>query len=95
MKRFFDLMLAILRVINAVVLSKGPQSEQTIRQARGFLSDVRPSMVGIFKRHAKIGKGRGEEVEDLGDLVDNFTVLVSAVGFLEVRPLHSWFCGCS
>jgi nuclear pore complex protein Nup205 len=85
LKRFFDLMLAVLRVINAVVLSKGPQSEQVSRQAREFLSDVRSSVVGIFKRHAKIGLGRAEDGEDLTDLVDNFTILISAVDFLEVR----------
>ncbi len=89
LKRFFDLVLAVLRVINAVVLSKGPQSEYPLRQARDFLGDVRSSVVGIFKRHAKIGIGRADETEDLTDLVDNFTVLVSAVDFLEVRRLQS------
>lgn len=93
LKSFFDLMLAVLRVINAVVLSKGPQSEQTLRQARDFLRDVRPSVVGVFKRNAKIGTGKMDTGDDLTDLVDNFTVLISAAGFLEVRDLSPSLCG--
>ncbi|KAF2104008.1 hypothetical protein NA57DRAFT_70220 [Rhizodiscina lignyota] len=89
LKRFFDLMLGLLRVINAVVLSKGPQSEQTMRQARDFLRDIRPSVVGVFKRNAKIGTGKVDAGEDLTDLVDNFTVLISAVGFLEFEDKTS------
>lgn len=85
--KFFDLMLAVLRVINAVVLSRGQQHEMTLKQAREFLIDCRPSMVGVFKRNAKIGVAKGEDGEDLTDLVDNFTLLIAATGFLEVRFL--------
>lgn len=91
MKNFFDLSVALLQVINAVVLTRGPQNEQTIRQARDFLIDARPSMVGIFKRKSRIENGTsGAQAakEDLTDLVDNWTLLVSLAGFLEVRGIR-------
>lgn len=84
LKNFFDLMLAVLQVVNAVVLVRGQQNEQTIKQARDFLRDTRLSMVGIFKRNARIAVGSVNEGENLTDLIDNWTLLVSLSGFLEV-----------
>lgn len=77
-------MLSILRVINAVVLSRGQQNDQTVRQAREFLTQNRASMIAVFKRNANIGGVPTENIGDLSDLVDNFTLLISACGFLEV-----------
>lgn len=76
-------MLSVLRVINGVVLSRGQQNDQTVRQAREFLTQNRASMVAVFKRNANIGGGQAE-VGDLSDLVDNYALLISACGFLEV-----------
>lgn len=83
LKKFFDLMLAVLRVINAAVIARGRHNEQTVFQAREFLKENRHSMVSIFKRSVNVGVGR-EVGEDLADLVDCFTVLVDFTGFLEV-----------
>jgi nuclear pore complex protein Nup205 len=83
LKKFFDLMLAVLRVINAAVIARGRQNEQTVFQARKFLKENRHSMVSIFKRSVNVGVGK-EVGEDLEDLVDCFTVLVDFTGFLEV-----------
>ncbi|KAF1990000.1 nuclear pore complex subunit Nup192 [Aulographum hederae CBS 113979] len=86
--RYFALVLSVLRVITSVVISKGPQNEQTMGLARQFLSEHRMSMVGIFKRNAGITSGGGGgrrrgEMSDLSDLVDQYTLLISATGFLE------------
>lgn len=78
-------MLSVLRVIVAVVISRGAQNSQTMHQARQFLKDTRASIVAIFKRHAKVGGIAVEGVGDLSELVDAFTLLISATGFLEVR----------
>jgi len=75
-------MLSVLRIINAAVLSRGPQNDQTLYQAREFLRENRNSMVAVFKRNVKVG-GLQDMDGDLTDLVDCFTVLVSATGFLE------------
>lgn len=78
-------MLSVLRIINAVVLSRGAQNDQTIAQARQFIHEFRPCIVAIFKRNAKIGAVSADNEAVLEELVDNFTALISAVGFLEVR----------
>ncbi|OCK80455.1 hypothetical protein K432DRAFT_434748 [Lepidopterella palustris CBS 459.81] len=82
LKKYFNLMLSVLRVINSAVLACGPQNDQTVFQARQFLKENRQSMVSIFKRNVKIG-GLQDIGADLSDLVDCFTLLVTATGFLE------------
>lgn len=81
-------MLSILRVINAAVLSRGPQNDQTLHQAREFLKQNRGAMVAVFKRNANVGGVHADndsEMREVMDaLVDNFTLLVSATGFLDV-----------
>lgn len=77
-------MLAILRVMNAIVISRGSQNDQTIAQVRQFLHEYRPAIVAVYKRSAKITSASEENEELLGALVDNFTILIGASGFLEV-----------
>lgn len=84
LRRFFELMLAVLRIINAVVLARGPQHDATVHLARQFLADNRQTIVAVFKRHASIGGVRVDEGIDLSELVDNFTLLLSSTDFLEV-----------
>lgn len=90
LSNYFDLMLAVLRIINAVVLSRGNQNDQTVKLAREFLSENRGSMVGVFKRHGRVGGldvvGKGIDLEEL---VEGFTLLISACGFLEVSFISS------
>ncbi|KAF2138835.1 uncharacterized protein K452DRAFT_320940 [Aplosporella prunicola CBS 121167] len=83
LKKFFELMLSVLRVINSVVVTRGPQNEQTRQQARYFIDENRASIVSVFKRHARVG-GRSEVAgSDLDELVDNLMILISATDFLE------------
>jgi len=82
---YYELLLAILKVITAIVLSQGPQNDQTISQARHFLEEYRSTIVSIFKRCAGIGGAADGNRETLESLVNNFTVLISAAGFLDVR----------
>jgi nuclear pore complex protein Nup205 len=75
----------VLRVIVSAVFSRGLHNEQMKEQTRVFLTENRPSMVGIFKRFAKIGGdiGAGHH-ETLRDLAKAYTALVAATDFLEV-----------
>jgi nuclear pore complex protein Nup205 len=87
LKKYYELMLSVLRVINAAVIARGRQNEQTVFQAREFLKQSRHSMVAIFKRSVNVGAGLGADQDIMGnlqDLVDCFTVLVDVTGFLEV-----------
>lgn len=77
----------MLQIINAVVLSRGAENDQTVSQAQHFLHENRPCIVAIFKRNAKIGSiGRDNEIV-LGKLVNNFMILISASRFLDVSIL--------
>jgi hypothetical protein len=88
--KFFNLLLSVLRIINAVVLSRGQQNEQTIAEARRFLVDYRPSIVSIFKRNAGIGvQGNEQEIEVLNEIVDQFTLLITFSEYLEVSGFYS------
>jgi nuclear pore complex protein Nup205 len=87
LKTYFDLVLSIMRIINSIVLKY--QSDQTSKSARTFLSRSRPCVTGVLKRFAKIGGVQVKQGIDLSDLVDNFTLLISATDFLEVSFLHS------
>lgn len=89
LNKFYGLMLSVLRVINAAVIARGRQNDQTVFQAREFLKDNRHSMVTIFKKSVYVGAGQsGELSQDLVDLVDCWTVLVEITGFLQVSPQH-------
>jgi len=82
--KYFDLLLSILQIINAVVLSRGSENDQTVSQAQHFLHENRPCIVAVFKRNAKIGSiGRENDIV-LERIVDNFTVLISASRFFDV-----------
>ncbi len=89
--KYYNLMLAVLRVVNAAVLARGRQNDQTVFQAREFLKENRQSVVSIFKRSVSVGVGAGsmmqataDELQVLSDLVDCWTVLVDVTGFLQV-----------
>jgi nuclear pore complex protein Nup205 len=85
LKKYYDLMLSVLRVVNAAVIARGRQNDQTVFQAREFLKENRHSMVAIFKRSVIVGGDQHAETQqDLVDLVDCWTLLVEVTGFLEV-----------
>lgn len=90
LQRYHELLLAILRVITSVVLSRGAQNEQTIQKARAFLLENRSSMVGVFKRQGKIGIHGATTTDNdtsIDELVEIYVLLISLTGFVEVSDL--------
>jgi nuclear pore complex protein Nup205 len=85
LKKYFELLLALMRVIDTAVLALGPQNQQSIVQARSFILENRTPIVSIFKRHAKIGGTKAENAGDLEDLVESIVLLISMTDFLEVN----------
>jgi len=74
-----------MRVIVSAVLVRGVHNEQIFEQTRSFLAENRQSMVGIFKRFAKIGGVTSAGSDDiLEDLVKSYLVLITATDFVEV-----------
>ena len=79
-----------MHIISSVVLSRGPQNQHTVEQARNFLIMYRHSMVSIFKRQAKIGGVLvADRSGDLDELVDSYSLLITMTGFLEVSCISS------
>ena len=85
LKKYYELLLSVLRIVSSLVLSRGPENERTLEQARNFLIRNRPSMVSVFKRQAKIGGVLiADTSDDLDELVDSYAILITMTGFLEV-----------
>ena len=85
LSEYYKLLLSVLRVITSVVLSRGPQNEQTLEQGRQFLIQNRPSMVAVFKRQAKIGAAMDQDISiAIEELAELYVLLVSITGFLDV-----------
>ncbi|MCJ1284036.1 hypothetical protein MMC26_003367 [Xylographa opegraphella] len=95
-QKYYQLLLALLRIVVAVVISRGSQNEQTINQVRGFLTEYRPLMVAIFKRQANIGgltSGMADNNRFLDELAELFVLLISLSGFVEHSTSTSDHCG--
>ena len=89
--KYYRLLLSLARVITAIVLSRGPQNEQTINSAREFLVENRPLVVSIFKRQAKIGGVTfDDEGVDIEDLVELLVLLIAITNFLNVSQNHQF-----
>ncbi|KAI4243829.1 MAG: hypothetical protein L6R42_010621, partial [Xanthoria sp. 1 TBL-2021] len=94
LSKYYALLLAVIRVIAAVLVSRGPQNQQTIEQTKQFLAENRTLVVSLFKRQAGIGIG-GASVSALGDddstmarvveeLVELFVLLMTRTEFIDV-----------
>lgn len=84
--KYYNLLLSVARVITSVVLSRGPQNEQTLDQARTFLVENRALVVAMFKRQAKVGAVTFESMGiGVEELVELFVLLITITGFLDVR----------
>lgn len=81
-RKFFELMLSVLRIVNAIVLNY--RTDQTLASSLEFLTENRQSVVGILKRFARVGGINTDGGIDLADLVDNLALLISATDFLAV-----------
>lgn len=85
LRKYYDLLLSVLRVIVSAVFVRGLHNEQMMEQTRAFLVENRQSMIGIFKRFAKIGgAGSADYQETLNDLAKSYMALVAATDLLDV-----------
>ena len=73
-----------MRVINAAVLIRGPQNEQTMSQGRKFLASNRNMIVEVFKQTAGLRDNDPMVQEYINQLAEAYVILISHTGFLEV-----------
>lgn len=71
-------------MICAVVLSRGPQNEQTLDQGRRFLADNRLSVLAVLKKSAGLGTNVEASMQSIGELADSYMLLMSFTGYLDV-----------
>ena len=85
MKTHFALLLAVMRVINATVVSRGEQNEQTLTLGRRFLAENRLSVMTVFKRSMNIGVNGAISSDGLvDDLAESYMLLITLTGFINV-----------
>lgn len=82
--KLYELLVAIARVICAVVLSRGPQNEQTLDQARKFLAENRLSVLTVLKKSAGLAASAHGSMKSTEELADSYTLLMSLSGFIDV-----------
>ncbi|KAL8824797.1 MAG: hypothetical protein Q9170_008039 [Blastenia crenularia] len=80
--KYYKLLLSVVRVITSVAMSRGLQNQQTIDQAKQFLSENRPLIVAVFKRQARIG-ATSESAIDVEELAELLVLLMTMTGFVE------------
>lgn len=82
---YYELVALALRLLVSTFVNRGLQNEQCQFLLRGFLSEYRPNMVGLFKRFSGVnGMISPESRPVLRDIVKGYTALASATGFVEV-----------
>jgi nuclear pore complex protein Nup205 len=85
LRKYYDLLLSVIQVITSAVFVRGIHNAQILEQTRTFLTENRQSMVGIFKRYAKVGgTPASDSYEILRDLIKPYVALITAAGFVEV-----------
>lgn len=85
LKKYYELLLEIMRVVVSCVLSRGPQNRQAIEAGKMFLLENRNIAVTVFKRNAGIGGKSMDGVGDLKQLADMFVLLFGLTRYIEVR----------
>lgn len=73
-----------MRVINAAVISRGEQNEQTLTLGRRFLAENRLSVMTVFKRSMNIGSLGAVPDEVVDELADSYMLLITLTGFIDV-----------
>jgi len=81
-EKHYGLLASLMRVICAVVLSRGSQNQQTLDQGRKFLTENRLSILAVLKKSAGIGTGAGIS-ESVDELAESYMLLMSVSGFLD------------
>jgi nuclear pore complex protein Nup205 len=90
MDKHYELLASLMRVICAVVLSRGSQNEQTLDHGRAFLLENRLSVLAVLKKSAGIGTGSDSPRQSIDELAESYMLLMSVTGFLDVsRTLRS------
>lgn len=85
--KHYDLLSAIVRILCAVIISRGSQNQQTIEQGHKFLSENRLSILSVLKKSAGLGSPVGASAQSIDELAESYMLLISITDFVDVSPL--------
>ncbi|KAK3683109.1 hypothetical protein LTR37_020547 [Vermiconidia calcicola] len=89
LREFYKLLSAVLRVVTAVVMSRGPSNASVLQQAKAFLQQNRFSMQAVFKRTSAVQKTAGPPEKEAVEVAEEFGKVLLVTGFLEDdEPAH-------
>nr|OQO25403.1 hypothetical protein B0A51_08472 [Rachicladosporium sp. CCFEE 5018] len=83
LRQFYRLLSVVLRVVTAVVVSKGPSNGSVLHQAKAFLTQNRTCMMAVFKRVSKLDRTAGPPEVEAKEVAEEFGRLVVISGWLE------------
>lgn len=84
LREFYKLLSAVLRVVTALVLTRGSGNASVLQQAKNFLQENRFSMQAVFKRTSAVQKTAGPPEKEAVVVADEFSRLLIVTGFLDV-----------
>jgi nuclear pore complex protein Nup205 len=88
-RKYYELLLSVIQVITTAVFVRGIHNEQILEQTRAFLTENRQSMIGIFKRYAKVGgTPTPDSYDTLHNLAKSYMALIAATEFVEVGLIY-------
>jgi nuclear pore complex protein Nup205 len=85
LREFYRLLSAVLRVVTAIVLSRGANNASTLQQAKRFLQQNRFSIQAVFKRTSSVQRTSGPPEKEAMMVAEEFGKLMLVTDFLEVR----------
>lgn len=88
LREFYRLLTAVLRILVAILVGRGPGDGGTMQSVRKFLSDNRMSMTAVFKLLSRQEKEDSGMRADAQAIADELGRLIYITGFLEVRSHH-------
>lgn len=94
LREFYKLLSAVLRVVTAAVIARGPGNATVLQSAKSFLQQNRFSMQAVFKRTSAVQKTAGPPEKEAVQVADEFSKLLLVTGFLEVSSQdEDWISG--
>lgn len=85
LREFYRLLSAVLRVITAIIMTRGHNNASVLQQGKNFLQENRFSMQAVFKRTSAVQNTSGPPETEAVAVADEFSKLILLSGFLEVR----------
>jgi len=82
--KHYELLTSLVRVICAMILSRGSQNVQTLEIGRQFLTENKLSIMAVLKKSAGIGTDLDAVAQSIDELADSYMVLMSITGFIDV-----------